>query len=62
MTGVQTCALPIWLAWWQILLAIIVLIAIIWLLLKFAPAIVYAIIKIIALPFKAIAKLFKKKE
>ena len=50
------------LAWWQILLAIIVLIAIIWLLLKFAPAIVYAIIKIIALPFKAIAKLFKKKE
>ena len=50
------------LAWWQILLAVIALIVIIWLLLKFAPAIVYAVIKIIALPFKAIAKLFKKKE
>lgn len=50
------------LKWWQILLAIIALIVIIWLLLKFAPALVYAVIKIVAWPFKAIAKLFKKKE
>lgn len=50
------------LKWWQILLAIIALIVIIWLLLKFAPAFVYAVFKIVAWPFKAIAKLFKKKE
>ena len=47
------------LAWWQILLGIIALIFIIWLLLKFAPLIVYAIGKIIMLPFKAIGVLFK---
>ncbi len=47
------------LQWWQILLGIIALILIIWLLLKFAPLIVLAVGKVIALPFKAIGALFK---
>ena len=49
------------LKWWQILLAVLALILIIWLLFKFAPAIVYAVGKVIALPFKAIGALFKNK-
>ena len=49
------------LSWWQILLAVLALILIIWLLFKFAPAIVYAVGKVIALPFKAIGALFKNK-
>lgn len=47
------------LSWWQILLGIIALIVIIWLLVKFALLIVYGIGKVVALPFKAIGKLFK---
>lgn len=50
------------LQWWQILLGIIGLIIIIWLLLKFAPLIVYGIGKVIALPFKGIGKLFKSRK
>ena len=42
------------LAWWQILLAVLALILVIWLLFKFAPVIVLAAGKVIALPFKAI--------
>ena len=49
------------LKWWQILLAVLALILIIWLLFKFAPVIVYAVGKVIALPFKAIGALFKNK-
>ena len=49
------------LSWWQILLAVLALILIIWLLFKFAPAIVYAVGKVIALPFKAMGALFKSK-
>ena len=49
------------LKWWQILLAVLALILIIWLLFKFAPVIVYAVGKVIALPFKAIGALFKSK-
>ena len=49
------------LSWWQILLAVLALILIIWLLFKFAPIIVYAVGKVIALPFKAIGALFKNK-
>ena len=45
--------------WWQILLGIIGLIFIIWLLIKFLPLIVYGIGKILALPFKGIAAIFK---
>ena len=45
--------------WWQILLGIIGLIFIIWLLIKFLPIIVYGIGKILALPFKGIAAIFK---
>ena len=48
------------LKWWQILLAVLALILIIWLLFKFAPAIVYAVGKVIALPFKAISSASKK--
>ncbi len=44
---------------WQIILGIIALILIIWLLLKFAPAIIYVCGKIILLPFKCIGALFK---
>ena len=49
------------LKWWQILLAVLALILIIWLLFKLAPVIVYAVGKVIALPFKAIGALFKSK-
>ena len=48
------------LAWWQILLAVLALILVIWLLLKFAPVIVLAVGKVIALPFKAIGAASKK--
>lgn len=43
---------------WQILLLVLGLILILILLFKFAPAIVYALVKVIALPFKALGKLF----
>lgn len=46
------------LEWWQILLGLIALIIIIWLLIKFLPAIVYAIGKGLAMIVKAIASLF----
>ena len=42
------------LAWWQILLAVLALILVIWLLFKFAPVLVLAVGKVIVLPFKAI--------
>lgn len=45
--------------WWQILLGIIGLIFIIWLLIKFLPLIVFGVGKIVALPFKGIAAIFK---
>lgn len=48
------------LTWWQILLAVLALILVIWLLFKFAPLIVYAVGKVIALPFKAISSASKK--
>ena len=48
------------LAWWQILLAVLALILVIWLLFKFAPVIVLAAGKVIALPFKAIGAASKK--
>ena len=50
------------LQWWQILLGIIALIVIIWLLLKFAPLIIYGLFKLIALPFKAIGSLHKRRK
>ena len=48
------------LSWWQILLAVLALILVIWLLLKFAPVIVLAVGKMIALPFKAVGAASKK--
>ncbi len=48
------------LKWWQILLGIIGLILTIWLLIKFAPIIVYAVGKVVVLPFKAVGSLHKK--
>lgn len=48
------------LSWWQILLAVLALILIVWLLLKFAPVIVLAVGKVIALPFKAVGAASKK--
>ena len=48
------------LAWWQILLAVLALILVIWLLFKFAPVIVLAVGKDIALPFKAISSASRK--
>ena len=48
------------LAWWQILLAVLALILVIWLLLKFAPVLVLAVGKVIALPFRAINEASKK--
>ena len=48
------------LEWWQILLAVLALILVIWLLLKFAPVLVFAVGKVIALPFKAISSASKK--
>ena len=47
------------LEWWQILLAVIALVLVLILLFKFAPVIVYAVGKVIALPFRAIGALFK---
>ncbi len=47
------------LAWWKILLGIIALIFIIWLLLKFAPLIVFVVGKVVTLPFRSIGALFK---
>ncbi len=49
------------LKWWQILLAVIALVLVLIMLFKFAPVIVYAVGKVIALPFKAIGALFKSK-
>ena len=48
------------LSWWQILLAVLALILVIWLLLKFAPVLVFAVGKVIALPFKAVGAASKK--
>lgn len=48
------------LAWWQVLLAVLALILVVWLLLKFAPVLVFAVGKVIALPFKAIGAASKK--
>ena len=48
------------LKWWQVLLAVIGLIFVLLLLFKFAPLIVYAAGKVIALPFKAISAASKK--
>lgn len=48
------------LKWWQVLLAVIGLIFVLLLLFKFAPLIVYAAGKVIALPFKAISSACKK--
>ena len=48
------------LEWWQVLLAVIGLIFVLLLLFKFAPLIVYAVGKVIALPFKAISSASKK--
>lgn len=42
------------LAWWQILLAVLALILVVILLFKFAPVLVFAVGKVIALPFKAV--------
>lgn len=47
------------LEWWQILLGIIALIFIVWLLIKFLPWIIYGLIKLVCLPFKAISKATK---
>ena len=43
------------LAWWQILLAVLALVLVVILLFKFAPVLVLAVGKVIALPFKAIS-------
>ena len=48
------------LAWWQIFLAVLALILVVWLLLKFAPVLVFAVGKVIALPFKAVGAASKK--
>ena len=48
------------LSWWQILLAVLALILVVILLFKFAPVIVLAVGKVIALPFKAISSASKK--
>ena len=50
------------LQWWQILLGGIALLFIIWLLIKFLPLIVYGIGKIVALPFKTIGELSKRRK
>lgn len=47
------------LAWWKIVLGLILFLVIFFLLLKFAPAVVYAVSSFIALPFKGIGKMFK---
>ncbi|MDE7088561.1 MAG: hypothetical protein K2O54_00405, partial [Prevotella sp.] len=46
------------LKWWQILLGIIALLFIVWLLLKFAPLIIYVAGKVIVIPFKAVGAFF----
>ena len=46
-------------SWWKIILGIIAFFVIVILLLKFAPAVVYVIGKVIAFPFKCIGALFK---
>ena len=48
------------LAWWQILLAVLALVLVVILLFKFAPVLVLAVGKVIALPFKAIGAANKK--
>ena len=48
------------LSWWQILLAVLALILVVWLLLKFTPVLVFAVGKVIALPFKAVGAAGKK--
>ncbi len=48
------------LSWWQILLAVLALILVIWLLFKFAPVTVLAVGNVIALPFKAIGAASRK--
>ena len=48
------------LSWWQILLAVLALILVVILLFKFAPVLVFAVGKVIALPFKAIGAASKK--
>ena len=48
------------LSWWQILLAVLALILVVILLFKFAPVFVFAVGKVIALPFKAISSASKK--
>lgn len=50
------------LKWWQILLGVIALLFIVWLLIKFAPVIVYAVGKVIVLPFKAIGNGVKRRK
>lgn len=46
-------------AWWKIILGIIAFVIIVLLLLKFAPAVVFVIGKVILFPFKCIGALFK---
>ena len=48
------------LSWWQILLAVLTLILVVILLFKFAPVLVFAVGKVIALPFKAVGAASKK--
>ena len=48
------------LSWWQILFAVLALILVVILLFKFAPVIVLAVGKVVALPFKAIGAASKK--
>lgn len=48
------------LEWWQLLLAVLTLVIVVILLLKFAPLIVYAVGKIVVLPFQAISAASKK--
>lgn len=49
-------------SWWKILLGVLALVIVIILLIKFAPWIIIGLGKIIAMPFKAIGKLFKRKK
>ena len=50
------------LQWWQILLGVIALLFIVWLLIKFLPLIVYAIGKVIVVPFKAVGAVNKRRK
>lgn len=47
------------LKWWQILLGIIALLFSVWLLLKFAPLIIYVVGKVVVIPFKAVGAFFR---